>query len=431
MQNKTAKKGISKLWGSRLFWAALSLCAALIVWLYYTSNYGVSQTKVFYGVEVTFTGQDAMRDSLNLVVSNQDVTTVNVTLRGSRRDMARLTSDDIKAVVNLSNITMAGYRAMTYSLTYPSTVNVGNIQESSRSPSTIGLQISKLSTKSMVVSGAFEGNTEDGYMIDASEMVFDPAEITFTGPEEELAQITAARVVVARDDVNATFSAAANYVLLNADGEVLEFDDVQANAEEVSVTVPVSTVKEVALDVTLIDGGGATSKNVVKDIQPKTITVVGDAAVLDGLNSISLANIRLADYETYPAQELPIVLPNGVECLSGETVATVSLDFVGLTSDLFIVTNLSVINAPRGYDATIMDANKVVRVRAPSDIFSQISPNNIRVVADLTDITSTARAPSTVYVDGFGDAGAVGSYPVYVRLEEATGAVPRETEELP
>ena len=420
MQNKTGVGWIGKLRDSRLFWAAVSLCAALFIWVYYTSNYGVTQTQVFYGVEVTFMGQDAMRDSQSLVVSSQDVNTVNVTLRGTRRDIARLTSSDIKAVVNLSNVTMAGYRTMNYSLSYPATVNQSNIQEAAKSPSTIGLQISKLSTRGMPVTGVFEGSTVEGYMIDSNEMIFDPANVTFTGPEEELEQIAAVRVNVARDDVNATFSASANYVLLDAEGQTLEFDDVTADTDTVSVTVPVSAIKEVALDVTLIDGGGATAEsNVVKRIEPQTITVAGDAATLDGLNSISLANISLADYLTFPETTYNIVLPNGVECLTGETTATVSLEFVGLSSDMFIVTNLSAANVPDGYEASIIDMNKVVTVRAPSDILPRITANNIRVVADLTDAApGRSRVPTTVYVDGYEKAGAVGSYPVYVQLEE-------------
>lgn len=420
MRNKSGVGVIGKLLDNRLFWAVVSLCAALVIWTYYTSNYGITQTRVFYGVEVTFLGQDAMRDSQSLVVSSQDVNTVNVTLRGTRRDITRLTSDDIKAVVNLSNVTMAGYRTMSYSLSYPTTVNQSAIQEAAKSPSTIGLQISKLSTRSMPVSGVFEGTTVEGYMIDSTEMVFDPANVTFTGPEEELDQITAVQVNVARDEVNATFSATGNYTLLDEDGETLEFTDVTADTDTVSVTVPVSAIKEVALDVTLQDGGGASAEtNVIKHIEPQTITVAGDAATLDGLNSISLANINLADYLAFPETTYNIVLPNGVECLSGETSATVSLEFVGLASDMFIVTNLSTVNVPSGYEASILDLNKVITVRAPADVLPKINANNIRVVADLTDAApGRSRVSTTVYVDGHEDAGAVGSYPVYVQLEE-------------
>ena len=94
------------------------------------------------------------------------------------------------------------------------------------------------------------------------------------------------------------------------------------------------------------------------------------------------------------------------------------MEFVGLEYGLFTVTNLSYINVPDGYTASVMDANKVVTVRAPADVFSQIAVNNIRIVADLSGVTTTSRVPTTVYVDGFESAGAVGTYPLYIRMEE-------------
>ena len=422
MQNKM-ETGVKRIINSRVFWAVLSLCAALLIWTYYTSNYGEAQTTTFYGVEVSYMGQDAMRDSLNLIVSNRDTTTVSVTLSGSRRDISRINREDLRAVVNLSNVTQAGYRAMSYSISYPSSVNTAGIREVSRSPQTIGLQISKLSTKQVQVTGIFEGTTEEGYMVDSSEMGFDPASVSFTGPEEELAQISTVRVTVARDGVTSAFNATANYVILDEEGNELEFDDVQADVGTVSVNVPVSMVKEIALDVDLIDGGGAKAEtNVIKTISPTMIQVAGDAASLEALNRISLATIKLSDYMNYPQTEYPIVLPNGVECLSGETTALVSLEFTGLSAQYFTVTNLSYINAPPGYEVNIMNLNQVVTIRAPENILNRISANNIRTVADLTEVvvtgeTTTARVPATVYVDGYEDAGAVGTYTLYVRLE--------------
>ena len=78
----------------------LSVLLALVIWVYYGLNFGTEMTKTFYGVEVTYSGQEAMRDSQNLIISNEETTTVTLTLTGSRRDISKLTSEDLKAVVN-------------------------------------------------------------------------------------------------------------------------------------------------------------------------------------------------------------------------------------------------------------------------------------------------------------------------------------------
>lgn len=417
MQKKNSnERTLNKLRDSRLLWALLSLLSAFLIWVYYTTNYGADVERTFYGVEVTYTGESALRDSLNLVISQEETTSVNLTLSGPRREIAKLTSADIKAVVNLSNVTREGYRTMSYTPSYPSSVNTASIQVTGQSPQTVGLYISRLSTKLVEIQGSFDGTVQEGYAVDSSNMSFDPAMITLIGPEEELEQIHHAHVYVSRDEVTSSFTVTANYNLVNAEGEVLEFSDLQTDVETVMATVPISMIKEVALDVTLVNGGGATSDNVIRNIEPKTITLIGDAATLSGINTISLDTIDLSDYSTFPKKEYTIVLPNGTENVSGVSTATVELTFTGLDDHLFTVSNLDYINLESGYDASIMTSNLVVKIRAPQEILAGVGANNIRAVADLTGLTTTSRAPVTIYVDGVEQAGAVGDYSMYVEI---------------
>jgi YbbR domain-containing protein len=418
MQKKTEiYDGSQKLSDSHLLWAVVSLLVAVVIWVYYGLNFSTAQTMTFYGVEVTYTGEAAMRDSLNLIISDEDTTTVNVTLTGSRRDLSKLTSADLKAVVNLSSVTTAGYRTMGYTLSYPSSVNSAGITIKSQTPSTIGLQISKLATKPVEVRGQFDGTVQDGYAVDSTGMTFDPGYVTLIGPEEELEQVSYASVVVDRDNVSSTFTVTANFSLVGLDGEVLTFEDVTMDADTINVTVPINLTKEVALGVTLVEGGGATADNVTATITPSTITLAGDAATLDSINTIYIATIDLSDYVTFPSTEYSIVLPNDTENLSGVTTATVDLSFNGLAVQPFVATNISYINLAEGYTAEIYEPTLLVTIRAPESVLDVIEANNIRVVADLTDITNSSKVPVTVYVDGYSEAGAVGDYAVYVQVK--------------
>ena len=224
MQKKTEKTATKTLKDSRLFWAILSVALALVLWVYYAMNFGSEITRTFYGVEVTYAGQEAMRDSQNLIISNEETTTVTITLTGSRRDVARLSSEDLKAVVNLSSVTSTGYRTMPYTVSYPTSVNQNNITSETKTPQTVGLLISRLSTKVFDVTGRFEGTLSEGYALDSSGMLFEPSTITLTGPQEELDLVEKAVVVVNRDEVSASFTATANYSLVDTEGETLEFD---------------------------------------------------------------------------------------------------------------------------------------------------------------------------------------------------------------
>ena len=419
MQKKTEKKTGKSLLDNSVFWAILSLLLATFIWVYYVSNYSTEMTRTFYGVEVTYLGRDAMRESQSLIISEEEATTVTLTLSGSRREMSKLSSDNLKAVVNLSTVASPGYRSMAYTISYPSSVNSASIREEDKQPQTVGLQVSRLDTRVVDVTGHFVGTLAEGYALDAAGMSFDPAYITLFGPEEELDQVKSASVIVDRDGVSSSFTAAANYNLVDENGEVLSFDDVTTDADSVSVTVPINMTKEVALDVSLIYGGGAAEENVIKEITPQTITIAGDASTIDSINTIYVATIDVSDYQTFPHTDYTIILPNDTENLSGVTTAGVDLTFTGLESAYYVVTNLDYTNLAEGYEADVMDVTLGVTIRAPADVLASIEANNIRAVADLTDITTTSRAPVAISVDGYPEAGAVGDYVLYVRVQPA------------
>jgi len=411
-KNETNKKFTE----TRLFWALLSVVLALVLWVYYGMNFGEAITRTFYGVEVTYTGQDALRDSQNLIISNEENATVTLTLTGSRRDINRLTSEDLKAVVNLSSVTSTGYRSMAYTVSYPSSVNQNGITVTNRTPQTVGLTVSRLTNRAFNVTGRFEGTLAEGYALDSAGLLFEPSTVTLTGPQEELDQIDRAAVVVNRDGVSASFTATANYTLVDMDGQPLYFDDVTADVDTVTVTVPINLTKQVALGVNLIYGGGAAEENVAVSVEPSTILIAGDAATIEGVNTIYIATIDLSDYTSFPKTEFAITLPNDTDNLSGVSTAAVELTFTGLASDLYQVTNLDYTGLEDGYTATILDNMIVIRIRAAEDVLPEISANNVRVVADLTGITTTTRVPVTVSVDGYPEAGAVGDYYMYVRV---------------
>lgn len=420
MPQSKATTLFSKLVHSKVFWAILSIVLSFLLWVYYTSNYGEEITKVFSGIEVVYSGEATMREQLSLIITQEETQTVSVTLKGSRRDLLRLNRDDITAVVDVSKVTRAGYRSVSYSLNYPSYVDSSSITIEKQTPQTISFNVSKLASKSVNVEGKFVGTVSDGYVADTT-LSFDPATITITGPEEELDEINCAYVVIDRENVSASFTTQASFTLMDANGNTVDYDDIECDQTTVNATLPISMTKEVALDVDLVDGGGATSADVVKTISPQTITLAGDAATLQGINTISLATIDLSDYLTFPTTEYTIILPNDTENLSGVTTATVSLEFTGLSTKLFTVTNMDYTNLAGGYKATVMPTSLIVTIRAPESTLSQISANNIRAVADLAGITVTSKAPTTIYVDGYSNAGAVGDYTMWVSVSPKEG----------
>ena len=61
-----------------------------------------------------------------------------------------------------------------------------------------------------------------------------------------------------------------------------------------------------------------------------------------------------------------------------------------------------------------------VNLRGSAEVLEEIQPFHIRVVGDLSDVTSgngDYAVPAEVYVDGTDEAGAIGVYQITVRIQ--------------
>ena len=205
--------------------------------------------------------------------------------------------------------------------------------------------------------------------------------------------------------------------LLDKDGNKLKPKEISGNYDTVSVSMPVLMNKELPLKVSLVGGAGATEENCVVDIEPKSIQVAGDTDVLGKLNQIVVATIDLSGFATSYEKTVTIPLENDLRNLSGVTEATVRVSVRGLATEKITATNITTTGTTRSVE--IMTTSLAVTVRAPEDVISQITAENVRVVVDLTNYKATSgtvAVPAKIYVDGFSNAGAVGEYVVNVRF---------------
>ena len=285
-------------------------------------------------------------------------------------------------------------------------------------------EILKLARKTIEVKGAFTGNTADGYLADES-MVFDPLVVAISGPKTVISKVDHAFVAITREDVDRTLSYSTTYSLVDSDDNPIEDSSIQRETEEVTVTLNVLSTKEVPLDVTIIDGGGATrDANTRIDIEPKTIMLAGDASAIDSTTKLILGTINLSSFATDFSATYTIIPPNGTENMTGVTEATVRVSITGVATKSFSVNpeNIVCINVPDGYTAENITQALNVTVRAPQEVLDQISEVNLRAVADLSNLGTNASGVFTptveIKIDGFPEAGCVGEYKIYITLKE-------------
>lgn len=402
---------------------AVSLLAAVILWLYVTTTEGVEREMMLSGVKIEFTGAESLRESSGLIVTEQDRTSVNITVKGSRRVLSKINSGNVTATIDLSRVTTDGRYSVSYSLVYPTGVNPDEIAVVRSSSDVVNFYVDRQVRKTVPVEGRFLGSTAEGYLADENP-VFDPMVVTVSGPKTAVSAVDHAYISITRTEVDKTLSYFTTYDLMDADGNVIEDSSVIKETEEISVTLNVQSVKQVPLDINIVNGGGATrEENTSIVIEPAYIVLSGDAAAIDSVSKIVLGTVDLSAVNGEYSARYTVVPPDSTENLSGVSEAEVTVSIIGLVSQNFNIghDNISCINVPEGYNAEIINQALSVTIRAPEEDLARITASHIRAVADLSEVSESNAtgfiSPAVrIFIDGFPTAGVVGRYSIIVTL---------------
>ena len=412
---------MKKFFNSKLFYIIVALLTSFAIWVYVASNDQDVISKRFDGVRVEFTGEEALLASKGFVIIDPSVNTVSVTLSGPRNVVGLLEPADLTASVDVSKLTQVGYTNLTYSIKFPANTNEANISVRRETPQVISFNLSPVIEKTVPVRGSFDGNTAEGYT--AESPVFEPSTITLRGAEALLSDISYAWVTFGEEDISVSYTTDVPFTLMDSKGNECSSTGLTANVETVKATLPILQIKEVALRAELLQGAGANAENTKVTLEPASVTVAGDSAILAGLNQITVATIDLTDFSSTFTEKYPITIDNELSNLSGSSEVTVTVEIVGLETEKFTIpaANLACTNVTSGFTSDILTRELEVVLRGTPEDLASVRAENLRAVADLTDYNESAGTyivDVKIYVDGANNVGAVGDYQISVELKK-------------
>jgi len=405
------------IYDSKIFWIIFSLVASLALWGYVSSQEPTIITKTLIGVPVQFNGEDTLNEEHGLTISNVANSTVNITIRGSRRIIGPLDSSKVVAMLDVSNITASGDMSWSYSLKYPSGTDASSIQIISKSPETINFTVASPKSKTIDIRGEFTGTMAEGFTAD--DMVFEPSTITVSGPDEILDRIDYAWVNLSMYNVNSDISKESDFVLIDKNGSEIDKDKLSFSSDTIKVKLPVIQTKEIKLNVELISGAGANASNCTVSIEPQLLKIAGDSSKLSNIDQLIIAKINLSDFASVYEEVIPIDLDESIQNLTGVTEAKVKITVNGLTTKSFTVNNISCSSIPSSINASIITKSLTVTIRGTEAALESLEADKIRVVADLSDYADASGNVSVdakVLVDGASNVGAIGSYKIQVEI---------------
>lgn len=399
----------------------LSLVIAFGLWLYVVTNVSQEAEYTIYNVPVVMEGE-ALLNEKNLMITSVSADDVDLTLSGSRSDLAKVNNSNMILKVNLGEISEPQEKkALEYTPVYPGDVPTNALTIESRHPARIYVTVEARRNKEVPVEVIWIGSTPEGFMSDRENRVLDYDKVTVMGPASVADLIEKAVIEVDLNERRESISQDYRYTLCDKNGNPVDAELITTNVENVHLDVKIQQVKEVKLVAEIVYGGGATEKNTKVTIEPATIRLAGGGAVLEELgDSIQLGRIDLSAVEKSQKISLPITLPEGITNLSNITQADVDIQFSGLMVKSFEVENIEAVNVPEELEAEIIEKKLTIILRGPAADLMKITEADIVIRADLTGaVVGTSTFKATVHFgEEFSMIGAVRSYSVTANVVE-------------
>lgn len=415
------KKRAKKIYDSKVFWVIVSLFCSLMMWAYVTSQDTTDKDLTFSGIAVEFEGQEELLAEKNLSITDVSADTVSIVVRGNRSTISKLKSSDIKAVIDVSDITSPNNMTWTYKIVFPSYINESEISIVRKTPDTINFTVIKNGSKTVEIKGSFDGEIADGCV--AEEFVFDPETITIEGPEETINKIDHVWVSFGKDQkIDSAYVEEAEFTLRDKNDKEISKEGLRISEDTITATQPVLKTKEVQLKVQLVSGGGITSSDCNVSIDPASIKIAGDSRIIDEIEYIELGTIDLSSFDSGYEHTFAITLPDDVQNITGVTEATVKVEIYDSYTKTFTTSNIACKGVSNGYHATIDTKEVEITLRALSlDTLNKIKSDDIMVIADLSDYGTTTGqviVNAKVSVSGHDNVGAVGDVRVTVTISK-------------
>ena len=405
---------IERLKESKTFYICLSVLLAIIFWMYVREIEDPVMGGTVWNVPVEMTGESVLA-SQGLAVAEVSHENVDLKVNAPASVLDNLSRKNVSAILDVSKC-VAGENTLYYTPKVASTVNTDGTTWVGQTPETIKVRVEKLDAKIFPVEFQLSGSVAEGYQADTAAI--EPGTVTISGPVDQVSQVAKVVAKLEVNELSEQYAGNLPLTLYNAKGEELEDLEVTLDAESVYVVLPVVVIRDIDLSVKLIPGGGASESNAVFKIQPESITVSGSAEAMKGLTELSLGSVDLSRVNGTKVISFPISLQPQLKNVSGIPTANVTVTVSGLQTRSLNVDNISLINLSSSYEVSLATQVCTVVIRGSQEDLELIDPSQIRVVVDLSDITTvgTYPVPATVSLDTSDSVGVVGEYSIVVSI---------------
>lgn len=369
----------------------MALVFSAFLWLIVVNVDNPVGSRTFTDIPVTIVNDDIITSS-GEVYQIVGESTISVTVYANREVRQELSSDDIVAIADVSEMD-------TSTNLIPITVTIPQYTDRYESavavPRNLRIQREKSGRKVLALTADTNGTVpRDGYTL--GDLTIHPDNVTITGPESALEQIDRAVARVDVSGISKDEERPADLILYDANGNELSQTQLENNLGEDGLTVSIEVLEEKTVPVefgvsgTPADGyryTGCTS-------EPETIRICGRSDDIEDVESIqvpaSVIDISGARESVGMTVDITSYLPDGISLVdenSGQIKVTAKIEEAGTRSIDLLVSSIKINNLADNLRVSYEpDAEITLRFRGDESALEVLDISNA-VSVDLSDYT--------------------------------------------
>ncbi|WP_156136485.1 YbbR-like domain-containing protein [Candidatus Soleaferrea massiliensis] len=406
----------------------LSIFLSVILWFIIAMTFSQTTEQTIPGVVVDLSGQSDIMQEMGLNIISDEQVKVNVRVSGERTVVGGLKASDIKVTPDIKGITSPGVNKVQLKAEKSERASNLMFEIVSISPKTVELNFNKLESVKVPIEIELDNvSAQEGYTVQAAYTA--PTEITVSGPKDEISIVKTARVKptvtgVLTEDVYES----CEVTLLDESGNEIENKNLTPDYKTVTVTIPVLKTKEIPMTVAFNNLPKGFKKDSIKyrlmhDGQPvETIQVAAKKHVVDKLEELQLGYISPPEIGLDKTLTFEVVLPSGVLNVSKYEKIEVEFDMTGMTSQVFTVSTINMINKPSNYDISLVSPRiSGVTLIGPTADLDSITAADVVAEIDFSQInlkTGQSEVKANISIPAKGTIWAYGDYVAQITVEE-------------
>lgn len=366
---------------------------AFILWIYIMSVESPDFTDTFDGIKVQVDNEQILKNNYGLSVLKTDVTDVSLTLKGKKSTLDNITSDDIKAFVDVSSVSEPGWYNLSLIFDLPENVSVEKSDSDSYSVNIFVDQLSSVSLPVIINKGTLD--LRQPYELGTETL--DYTSITVEGPSSKINNLKNAQVNVDYSGKTSSFVSVCPILLIDNDGkEIDNYSDFKLSVSEIHVNVPIYINKIIPVEC-VFKYGFLNDSNAKVSVTPAEISIKCDETKYkDDLTVPVTINEKMITGSTYSIITAPelgsdyIVDPNCLIEIS--VILDDSLETKKYQVSSFNIENASEIN----YE--IADKSLEIILRGTKSELEKIKSSDISVSCDLSEFGENTNVNTKVPV---------------------------------